>query len=264
MQYETAPAVAMGLGAEFGFDHLLVTQFFKAPVVDALLSAGFDPDSEPGTIEDRHPRFKELEEAGRIDGPHPEWKHHFVISRADMLHYREAEFVRIIRRGEDPADVNGNMPEFLLCDHPVGKVCRQRAACYKNRFAERYAKWKAGQDADLASGLPLSEVPFIDSARRAELEHRNVRTAEQLLDLPADVTSRVRGLLGLQDRVRKFMAAIQGQREDEVLEKKLAERDARIAELEARLDAVSALPDIAEKAPRSKGGRFAKRAVAQG
>lgn len=258
-EYDTAPHLAMDReGAEFAYDSALYVQFDKRPMLDELLSYGWQPGVGPEkfTISKNHPRFKELEKLGRIEGPDPDLaptSGMYVVTRSEVPHYKTVEFITIRRRGTDIMDQLASAPEFPLCEHPSNRRCPvvPSGQCHKVRFRRQYDDWKAGVDADAAGGMPLSEVPFIDPARREQLTRTGVKTAEQLVALPDDLAGRMPGMLQLRERTRRFLDALAGKRQEEQLQKQLAERDDRIAELTKRLASLeSATAAVQEQAKR--------------
>lgn len=265
MDYDTAPDLAMDReGREFAYDSALYVTFDQRPVLDELLSYGWRPGEGPEkfTISKKHKRFKELLDLGRIEGDDPDAQGMALVSKSDVPHYVNRDFITIRRRGTDIMDQLANAPEVQLCEHPAGQRCNivPSGSCHKNRFRRQYEDWKKGLDSDGADGLPLAQVPFIDAARREQLKRTGVRTAEQLVGLAEDVASRMPGTLALQERTRRFLAAVAGQREDEKLAAKLSERDKRIDELEKRLadlvaDSNAKVPEPVQRAQGSSPAR---------
>lgn len=219
-EYDTAPDVAMGTVPEFGLDNQLFVEFFVHPTVDELLS-----NPEVGFIHEKHPRVAELEKLGRLDGPAEDMKHHLRVSPADRIYYKDEEFIRIIKRGEKET-----IHEVPLDTHKAGARCLN-PTCHKNRFADRYNRWKAGLAAE-TGGYPLSKVPGLTPSQLKEFEQFNVFTAEQLIALDEGVGSKFSGIHALQDRVRTFLAAMDNRAKHD----ELAKRDERIAALERQLN----------------------------
>lgn len=73
---------------------------------------------------------------------------------------------------------------------------------YAERWPDAYARFKAGQE-QVAHGTPLSELPFLTEARRAELRGLKVYTAEAL----ASIDGKNLANLGPQGREMKNAAA---------------------------------------------------------
>src|SRR5574341_1540400 len=171
-EYEVAPPVAMGIGRAYDLDQGLHVSFVKLPVLDQLLSYGWGEGPEKFTLSGKHPRFKELQALGRIECEDPDVKGMFLVSKTDTPVYVEKEFIQIIRRGEDPADVMSNLPVLLLCDHVAGRRCpiTPSGNCLKNRFKDRYDAWKLSTDPELLDGLPLTEAPFRSEEHTSELQ----------------------------------------------------------------------------------------------
>lgn len=72
---------------------------------------------------------------------------------------------------------------------------------YAQRFADEYARFAAGKE-QVAVGTPLSELPFLTEARRAELRACKVYTAEAL----ASIEGKNLAALGLTGREMKNQA----------------------------------------------------------
>lgn len=74
----------------------------------------------------------------------------------------------------------GVYPALAFCrwvtDPATGEQTQQ---CYAERFQRQYQQFKA-QSAQTKSGTPLTHVPFLTEARRAEMRALNVYTVEQL------------------------------------------------------------------------------------
>src|SRR5574341_432360 len=122
-----------------------------------------------------------------------------------------------------------NLPVLLLCDHVAGRRCPTTPSgmCLKNRFKDRYDAWRLSADSELLEGLPLTEAPFLNAGWRETLQHRNVRTVEQLAALDASVVQTMPGLSNLQARAAEFLASTKYKRGREQLKTELAQRDER-------------------------------------
>ena len=82
---------------------------------------------------------------------------------------------------------------------------------YMVRFGERYRKWKAGQ-AEALSGTPLDSFPFLlgKPSVIAELKAMNIRTVEQLAELPDNYKQRIMGGFELSRRAAAWVDQTQG------------------------------------------------------
>src|SRR5690606_35928286 len=66
--------------------------------------------------------------------------------------------------------------------HSMWKRVDGEEITYARRWPDAYERFKAGQ-AQVAHGTPLSELPFLTEARRAELRALKVYTAEALASI---------------------------------------------------------------------------------
>lgn len=104
---------------------------------------------------------------------------------------------------------------------------------YAQRWPEAYARFKAGKEA-IADGTPLSELPFLSEAKRAELRGLRVYTAEALASLDGKNLS----ALGANGREMKrqaetYLAKAAGSANDAALAAEVEELRARVAEMQA-------------------------------
>lgn len=125
---------------------------------------------------------------------------------------------------------------------------------YAQVYHRHYEAFKSGQAA-VGDGTPVEELPFLDTARRAELKALHIHTAEALAGLEGPNLARL-GMFG-RELKEKAKAYIEKAR-DSALETRLAAENAaltqRIAALEAQLLAGrspaqspdQALPDVPE------------------
>lgn len=114
--------------------------------------------------------------------------------------------------------------------HSMWKRIDGEEITYAQRWPEAYERFKAGQE-QVAEGTPLSELPFLTEAKRAELRALKVYTAEALASLDGKNLSN----LGADGRALKNQAAAYiekaaGGARDVAL---AAENEALRAELEA-------------------------------
>lgn len=100
---------------------------------------------------------------------------------------------------------------------------------YADRWPDAYARFKAGQE-QVAAGTPLSELPFLSEAKRAELRALKVYTAEALASLDG------KNLKALGDMGREMKnqaeAYLSNATQGSVAAKLAAENEALRAELE--------------------------------
>jgi hypothetical protein len=128
---------------------------------------------------------------------------------------------------------------------PANEVCkpadnRGPALTYATRYAKEYALFKAGEDQSV-SGTPLTELAFLSKANVAELKGLNIKSAEALAALPANLSKR----LGMQGNTWKMQAQTyleraKGSSADAKLIAEIAKRDDEMATMRAQLDALLA------------------------
>ena len=104
---------------------------------------------------------------------------------------------------------------------------------YAQRWPDAYARFAAGRE-QVAEGTPLSELPFLSEAKRAELRGLKVYTAEAL----ASLDGKNLAALGAQGREMKtqadaYLAKAAGSARDVRLAGEVEELKARIAALMA-------------------------------
>jgi hypothetical protein len=124
----------------------------------------------------------------------------------------------------------------------------------KSRFSEHYRKYEARVTDDHIEGTLLSEWPAISRAQVEELRFLNIRTVEQLAQIADSNAQNIMGIQGLKSKAAKFLETSK----DQALSDRLAEIEARNAELEAKLAAVSENPAIVadakeNPAPKRRG-----------
>lgn len=103
-------------------------------------------------------------------------------------------------------------------------------------FAKAYAAFKAGQE-HAVNGTPISELPFLTEARRAELKAVNIHTAEQLVGV--DPNSKLgSGLSDLRRQAQLYLERAKGAAVDAIHEQERAAMQADIAALRQQLDMV--------------------------
>lgn len=82
---------------------------------------------------------------------------------------------------------------------------------YMDRFGDKYNKWKAGQ-AEAMVGTPLENLPtlFNKPSMVAELQAINIRTVEQLVNVPDNVKQRIMGGFELCRRAAEWLESVNG------------------------------------------------------
>lgn len=144
-------------------------------------------------------------------------------AEASRAIYKQAEMIEIMMPGE-----KNNIIRDLVWDQ------------HRRRFAEKYAAFKAGLSQDI--GSPLAVLPFLNEARAKELEFFNIKTVEQLAGMADTVKQRFMGADLLSQQAQAWLAQFNsGATVRKEMNEAIAERDAKIADLQARFAALEAL-----------------------
>lgn len=153
--------------------------------------------------------------------------------------FEDREFIKII--------IPGNRD---VTDAPVTDA-------YRQRFAQKYAAYKANKAQEVV-GTPLSELPWMGASQVAEFNALNIRTVEQLVELPDVHAQKFMGYSMLKERCQRFLKAAAGEAPDLKLERENAELKATvkrqseaIAELQAQMKALQSKPVLN---PQAKAG----------
>lgn len=136
--------------------------------------------------------------------------------------YEERDFVRIHVPGDKTSVV-------------VRQVTEQDA----QRFAERYAKWKAGQ-AEAVSGTPLSALPGMTPTKVEEYKFFKLTTVEQLADANDNLGQKFMGFHADKARAKAFLEVAANNAPIERMNAELQKRDAEIENLRTMVEALQA------------------------
>jgi hypothetical protein len=134
--------------------------------------------------------------------------------------YEEVDYIRIFVPGDKTSVV----------ERPVSQMDA-------DRFADRYAKWKAGQE-DAVVGTPLSALPGMSPSKVEEYKYFKVMTVEQLADANDNLGQKFMGFQQDKARARAFMEVAANNAPIERMNEELAKRDAQIEELKAMVEAM--------------------------
>lgn len=156
---------------------------------------------------------------------------HIEFHRMPVLHphksqkegraiYEEKDFIRI----HIPGDKNN------ILDRPVDAIDEVR-------FADRLAKWRAGQ-AEAATGTPLSALPTMTPAKIAEYKYFNIRTIEQLAHAADTFGAKFMGFHSDKARAKAFLEVAAGNAPLEKMNEELAKRDEVIETLKAQVESL--------------------------
>jgi len=114
---------------------------------------------------------------------------------------------------------------------------------YAQRWPEQYARFREGQE-QVASGTPLSELPFLTEAKRAELRGLKIYTAEALASIDGKELRNIGpGGREMKDQATAYLATASGVANTVALSEE-------IAALRAELDALRNPPADDEAAEK--------------
>lgn len=141
--------------------------------------------------------------------------------------YKDTEYVSIIQPGNK--------------DNVVERPATDRD---KQRFPKHYAAFKnrVSDSDEYLEGTLLDEWPGITRSQVEELKFFNVRTVEQLVNLADSGAQNIMGVHTLKEKAKRFLAS----KADDAAAAELAARDAKIAEQQKLIDALSARLDALE------------------
>lgn len=113
-------------------------------------------------------------------------------------------------------------------------VIRPAMQMDKDRFPEHWRKYLARESQEAVEGTLLDQWPGITRGQCEELKYFNCRTVEQLVAMTDVHAQRIMGYQMLKQKAIKFLETAGSDK----LAAELEERDARIEDLMARLDAL--------------------------
>lgn len=140
--------------------------------------------------------------------------------------YEEEDFIRIHVPGD----------KLTIIERPVDEIDRRR-------FADRYAKWQAGQG-DAVVGTPINALPGMTQAKVEEYRYFKVMTVEQLAEAPDALSAKFMSFHQDKQRAKAFLEVAKGNAPLEKMQEELQSRDAAIEEMKAQ---IAALQKIAMK-----------------
>jgi hypothetical protein len=136
--------------------------------------------------------------------------------------YEERDFIRIHVPGDKTSVVHRQVTE-------------QDA----QRFADRYAKWKAGQ-AEAVTGTPLSSLPTMTPSKVEEYKFFKITTVEQLADANDNLGQKFMGFHSDKQRAKAFLEVAANNAPIERMNSELQKRDAEIENLRTMVEALQA------------------------
>jgi hypothetical protein len=124
-------------------------------------------------------------------------------------------------------------------DDPIMQTKRPRT--YMEKYAEEYQAFKAGV-AQSSSGTPIEELPFLTEGKRLELKHGlKIYTAEQLAGLDGGALKALGpGGREMAMQAQAYLDMAKKGADATHLRDELADRDAKLAAMQAQIDALLA------------------------
>lgn len=121
---------------------------------------------------------------------------------------------------------------------------------YAEQYPEHYRYFKDNADQQGAAGTPLTEVPWLTAAQRAELKALKIYTVDGLAQLDGTMLHRI-GMGGreLKNKAQAWLDAAAGHAVESRMAEELAARDAIIASMQEQLAMLSAGKAPAAPAP---------------
>ena len=149
-------------------------------------------------------------------------KNNFRTEREGKPVFEDIEYVTIRVPGDRKTEWDGRV-----------------TAEHRGRFPREYAAFKAQQELP-TEGTPLREWAPVTRSQVLELAAANVKTVEQLANLPDDLLNKSVSMGGfaLRDKAKRFLDQAAGAAIGERLAAENAEKDAKIGDLQQQIDAL--------------------------
>lgn len=136
--------------------------------------------------------------------------------------YEEVDYVRIHVPGDKSS----------VIERPVSQQDQFR-------FADRYAKWKAGQE-EAVTGTPLSALPGMSPSKVEEYKFFKIITVEQLAEANDNLGGKFMSFQQDKQRAKAFMEVAANNAPIEKMNEELQKRDAEIENLRTMVEALQA------------------------
>jgi hypothetical protein len=134
--------------------------------------------------------------------------------------YEEEDFIRIHVPGD----------KLTVIERPVDEIDARR-------FADRYAKWKAGQG-EAVTGTPINALPGMTQAKVEEYRFFKVLTVEQLAEAQDGLGAKFMSFHEDKRRAKAFLEVARGNAPLEKMQDELRERDVAIEEMKTQIAAL--------------------------
>lgn len=144
--------------------------------------------------------------------------------------YEEVDYIRVFVPGDKSS----------VIERPVTQMDAER-------FADRYSKWKAGQE-DAVVGTPLTALPGMTPSKVEEYKYFKIMTVEQLADANDGLGQKFMGFHQDKSRAKAFMEVAANNAPIERMNEELQKRDAEIENLRTMVQALQAQAKPAKRA----------------
>ena len=148
--------------------------------------------------------------------------------------YKEVDYIRVMVPGD----------KLSIVERPVDSIDERR-------FADKYAKWKAGAG-NVIEGTPLASLPKMTPAKVEEYKFFNIHTVEQLAEAADAVGQKFFGFQEDKRAAKAFIEFAKGNAPIEKMNAELKERDAKIEEMQAQIEALTKLMNSKGKSKQSE------------
>ena len=167
-------------------------------------------------------------EQNNSHGLYAEFYAHAVQNHAKTLEagrpiYEDMDYIRIMVPGDKSSIIERPIRMGITPMHD------------NNRFAREYALYKQGSEQQLV-GTPLAEWPVISRSQCKELDFFNVKTVEQLADMPDTAVQNFVGVGQLRELAKRFIVQAKEGAPMLQMQSELGIRDEQISSMQAQID----------------------------
>jgi hypothetical protein len=134
--------------------------------------------------------------------------------------YKEVDYIKIMVPGD----------KTTIIDRPVNSIDEKR-------FADRYAKWKAGAG-NVMEGTPISALPRMSLAKVEEYKYFGIHTVEQLASAADVIGQKFLGFGEDKRAANAFLEIAKGNAPIEKMNEELKARDTTIAAMQEQIAAL--------------------------
>lgn len=106
----------------------------------------------------------------------------------------------------------------------------------KQRFSKHFEAFESHGTEEFVSGTPLDSWPVLSSSQVKEMAFFNVRTIEQLANMPDSEAQKFMGIAILRTKAKMFLEAAAGGAPMEALQDAMEEKDNQLAAMKESLD----------------------------